>query len=72
MSAIELPAEAEVTPVEMPSTETAPAARPEEPSPPAVILPMVGMPSAPVRPQPAYRQQVARTRRQKDFQLSLF
>ena len=73
--AIELPEEPTpaVATVEIPSTEATPAARHEESPPQAVIYPFREMPpSAPARPQPAYRQHIARGRRQNDRQLSLF
>ena len=71
--AIEPPAEPEPVspPAQTPPVETATPARPEEPTPAAVILPLIEMPTAP-RPQPAYGQQVARGRRQNDRQMSLF
>ena len=60
------------TPVQIPTSAIAIPAHPEEPTPPAVIHPFPEMPAAPARPQPAYRQQVARGRRQNDRQMSLF
>ena len=56
---------------EIPPVVAAPPARPEEPTP-AVIHPFPELPAAPARPQPAYRQQVARGRRKDAHQLSLF
>jgi hypothetical protein len=73
LPAIEPPSdpEATATPVEMPSTEAAPPAHSDEPV--AVIHPFPDMTqAAPAKPQPAYRQQVARSRRQNDRQLNLF
>ena len=75
MPAIEPPAEPETspaTPVEILPVEAAPAVSHEEPTPQAVIHPFLELPSALPRPQPAYRQQVARSRRQNDRQMSLF
>ena len=74
MPAVESPADPEpaATPVEMASTEATPAASREEPTPQAVIHPFAELPPAPAKPQPAYRQHVARGRRQGDCQLSLF
>jgi N12 class adenine-specific DNA methylase/predicted RNA methylase len=60
-------------PPEMPPDEAVPAARREEPPPQAMIHPFPEtMPAAPARPQPAYREHIARSRRQNDRQLSLF
>jgi hypothetical protein len=73
--AIELPADPEpaATPVEGSSPMIATPVRSEEPSPPTVIHPFPKeMPAVPARPQPAYRQKVARSRHQNDRQLSLF
>jgi hypothetical protein len=69
--AIEPPAEPEPVspPAQTQPTEAAAPVRHEEP---AVILPLIEMPSAPARMKPAYRQQVARSRRQNDLQMSLF
>ena len=71
--ATELPAEPEPVspPAQMQPVEAVPAHR-EEPPKPAAILPLIEMPSASARMEPAYRQQVARGRRQNDRQLSLF
>jgi len=52
-------------PEHIPSSEATPAARHEEPTPPAVTRPFP-------ETMPAYRQQVARSRRQNDRQLRLF
>jgi hypothetical protein len=61
------------TPVEIPPAEAATPVHREDPTPPTVIHPFPETtPAVPVRPQPAYRQQVARSRRQNDRQMSLF
>ena len=60
------------SPAEIPPAEAAPAATRDEPTPTAVIHPFPELPAAPARPQPSYRQHVARGRRQNDRQLSLF
>jgi hypothetical protein len=61
------------TPVEMPKPVAATPATHEEPAPVAVIHPFPEpIADAPARPQPAYRQRVAGSRRQNDRQLSLF
>jgi hypothetical protein len=65
-------AEPAATPAEVPPAEAAPLARPDDPTPPAAILPLPELPAAPSRREPAYRQQVARGRRQDQHQLSLF
>ena len=54
---------------EIPPAVAATPARPEEPAPPVAVHPF---PPARPTPQPAYRQQVARGRRQNDRQMSLF
>jgi hypothetical protein len=69
---IELPAEPAPPAAEPPAAETAPPPRIEGPTPPAAIPPSIVMPSAPAPIRPAYRQQVARGRRQDQRQLSLF
>ncbi len=73
MPAVEPPVEPEATatPVEMPAAAVATPERRDEPTPTAVIHPFREM-TPPARPQPAYRQQVARSRRQNDRQMSLF
>jgi N12 class adenine-specific DNA methylase len=73
--AIEPPAEPEpaAKPVERASPAVATPAPAEEPPPAAVIHPFPEPALAmPVQAQPGYRQQVARSRRQNDRQLSLF
>ena len=77
--ASELPAEAspiahapaDTTPATAPVPDAATPAPHDEP-PAAVIHRFPELPAAPGRPIPAYRQQVARGRKQKDFQLALF
>ena len=64
--------EPEATPAEIPPVQAA-SAPCEEPAPPAVIYPFPErMPDEPARPQTAFRQYVARPRRQNDRQLCLF
>jgi hypothetical protein len=59
-------------PAEIPPAEAAPPARREEPVPPAASHPFIEQPAAPARPEPAYRQHVARGRRQDGRQLRLW
>lgn len=73
--AIEPVAEPEpvATPVAIASPAVATPAPAEEPPPAAVIQPFPEpKPAMPARPQPSYRQQVARGRRQDGRQMSLF
>ena len=73
--AVEPPAEPEpaATPLAIPPLEDAAPIHHKEPTPAAVIHPFPEpIPAVPVQPQPAYRQQIARSRRQNDRQLSLF
>jgi hypothetical protein len=67
------PADPDSSPA-MPPAEAADAARPEEPRPTVIDPFPQAEPSAldPARREPAYRQQAARARRQKDGQLCLF
>jgi N12 class adenine-specific DNA methylase len=73
-AAVEPPAEPEPAPepADIHPAEAAAAVRDEEPAPQATIHPFIEMPVAPARPQPGYRQHVARVRRQDSRQLSLF
>ena len=71
---IEPPAEPEpeATPVQNPAPLALAPPHREDPTPTAVIPATIPMPASPVRPQPAFRQEIARNRRQLDRQLSLF
>jgi hypothetical protein len=72
-TAVEPPADPEpaATPVEISPPVIAAPTRREEPTPAAVIHSFPEMPAA-ARPQPAYWQQVAHSRRKNDCQMSLF
>jgi N12 class adenine-specific DNA methylase/predicted RNA methylase len=75
MPAIEPPSNPEpaTMPVELPTTEAALAAHPEEPASLEVIHPFPkAEPAVPARSATVYRERVGRTRRQNDRQFSLF
>jgi len=66
-------AEAAAAAEEIPPAVAVTLTRAEEPTPPTVIAFFsAAKPITSVRPQPGYRQQIARTRRQDARQLSLF
>ncbi len=70
----EPPGEPEPTsqPAEIPLVESAEPAAPAVPASQPVAPAVIEMPVPPARPQPSYRRQVARGRRQENRQLSLF
>jgi hypothetical protein len=69
--AVEPVTEPAAMPADLPPPETAIPARREQPTP-AAIHPFPTAEAAPVHPQPVYRQNVARSRREDARQLSLF
>ena len=70
--AVEPTADPASSPATAPVPEAAMPAPHDEPTPAAVIHRFPELPSAPARPEPAYRQHFARARRQDARQLSLF